>query len=97
MDCHSRVFGAMLIPLIVPPFALIGLAVVALAALVALAGAVLATPYLLVRSLRRRHAEPRRSTKASGPVASVIAQAGMATQQSGVAALATTTTTRGSR
>jgi membrane protein implicated in regulation of membrane protease activity len=83
--------GAVLLTLIAPPFALIGLAVVALAALaalIALAGAVLATPYLLVRSLRRRLAEPRRSTEGSGPVARVIAQAGRANQQSGVAALA---------
>jgi hypothetical protein len=76
------VLGAVLLPLIVPPFALIALVVVALAvlaALAALAGAVLASPYLLVRSLRRGHAERRRSTEASGPVASVIAQPGMAT------------------
>jgi uncharacterized membrane protein YccC len=57
------VLGLVLLLLIVPPFALIGLVVVALAALVALAGAVLATPYLLVRSLRRRLAEPGRSTE----------------------------------
>ena len=52
--------GTVLVLLIVPPFALIGLVVVALAvvaALVALAGAMLAMPYLLVRSLRRRLAE----------------------------------------
>ena len=52
--------GAVLVVLIIPPFALIGLAVVALAAvaaLVALAGAILATPYLLVRTVRRRLAE----------------------------------------
>jgi hypothetical protein len=48
-----------LLLLVVPPFALIGLAVVALAALaalVALAGAALAAPYLIVRSVRRRFA-----------------------------------------
>ena len=91
--------GTLLVLLIVPPFALIALAVVALAALaavVALAGAVLATPYLLAHLLRRRLAERRRST-APGPVARVIAQAGMATQQSGVAALAHPTTASGSR
>ena len=52
--------GTVLLLLIVPPFALIALAivaVVAVAALVALAGAVLATPYLLVRAVRRRLAE----------------------------------------
>jgi hypothetical protein len=49
--------GMVLLPLVVPSFALIGLVVIALAAvaaLVALAGAILAMPYLLVRSLRRR-------------------------------------------
>ena len=52
--------GAVLVLLIIPPFALIGLAVVAfaaVAAVVALAGAILATPYLLVRTVRRRLAE----------------------------------------
>jgi positive regulator of sigma E activity len=52
--------GTVLLLLIVPPLALIALAVVALAtaaALVALVGAVLATPYLLVRTVRRRLAE----------------------------------------
>jgi hypothetical protein len=94
------VLGAVLLPLIAPPFALIGLAVVALAALaalVALAGAVLAAPYVLVRFLRRHLAERRRSTEGSGPVARVIAQAGRATQQSGVAALANPTTARRSQ
>jgi hypothetical protein len=46
-----------LLPLVVPGFALIGLVVIALAAvaaLVALAGAIVAMPYLLVRSVRRR-------------------------------------------
>jgi membrane protein implicated in regulation of membrane protease activity len=92
--------GAVLLPLIVPPFALILLVVVALAALaalIALAGAVLATPYLLVRFLRRRLAEPRRSTEGSRPVARVIAQAGRATLQSGVVALANSTTARRSQ
>ena len=92
--------GTVLVLLIVPPFTLIALAVVALTALaagVALAGAVLATPYLLAHLLRRRLAERLWSTEASGPVARVIAQAGMATQQSGVAALANPTTPSGSR
>jgi hypothetical protein len=82
--------GAVLLLLIVPPFALIALAVVALvalAALLALAGAVLAAPYLLVRSLRQRHPERRRSPAGSGPLARVIAQAGRAGQRAGVAAL----------
>jgi uncharacterized SAM-binding protein YcdF (DUF218 family) len=85
------VLGAVLLPLIIGPFALIALMVVALtvlAAVVALAAAVLATPYLLVGSLRRRLAERRRSAEGSGPVARVMAETGRATQQSGVAALA---------
>jgi hypothetical protein len=91
--------GAVLLPLIVPPFVLIGLVVVALvvlAALVALVGAALTTPCLLVRALRQHLAERRRSTEGSGPVARVIAQAGRATQQSGVAALAQPSTVRSS-
>jgi positive regulator of sigma E activity len=54
------VVGAVLVLLIVPPFALIALAVVALAvaaALVALVGVILATPYLVVRTIRRRFAD----------------------------------------
>jgi hypothetical protein len=88
--------GAVLLLLIVGPFALIALMVVALvvlAALVALAGAVLATPYLLIRSLHRHLAEPRRSTEGSDPVARV----GRASQQSGVAALVNPTTARTSQ
>jgi hypothetical protein len=56
------IYGIVLLLLIVPEFALIAVLVVALAALaalVALAAAALATPYLLVRSLRRRLAQPR--------------------------------------
>jgi hypothetical protein len=76
--------GAALIFLIVPSFALIGLVVVALAvlvALVALAGALLASPYLLVRSLRRRHAERHQSTEGSVPIAPPIAEAAGATNR----------------
>ena len=61
--------GAVLLPLLVPPFALIAVVIVALAAaaaLVAVAGAVLASPYLLVRSLRRHVAERRPSIEISG-------------------------------
>lgn len=78
------VVGLVLVVLIVPPFALIGLAVVALAAvaaLVALAGAALATPYLLVRALRRRLAERHRSTEGPAPIATAIAQAAGATNR----------------
>jgi hypothetical protein len=67
--------GAVLLLLVVPPFALIGLAVLALAALaalVALAGAVLAAPYLIVRSVRRRFAERPRSTQGSEQIAPAI-------------------------
>ncbi len=86
--------GTVLIFLIVPPFAVIALVVVALAGVVALAavaGAMLAMPYRLVRSVRRRRAERRRSTEGSVPIASVIARVGRAAPQSGVAALVNTT------
>ncbi len=70
--------GMVLVLPLVPGFALIGLVVVALvavAALVALAGAVLAMPYLLVRTLRRRLAERHESTEGSVPIATAIARA----------------------
>jgi positive regulator of sigma E activity len=70
--------GTVLVFPLVPSFALIGLVVVALAAvaaLVALAGAVLAMPYLLVRSFRRRLAERHQSTEGSVPMATAIAGA----------------------
>jgi hypothetical protein len=76
--------GAVLLPLIVPPFALIGLVVVALAALaalVALGGAVLAMPYLLGRSLHRRLAEQHQSTEGTVPIATAIARAAGATNR----------------
>jgi hypothetical protein len=63
------VIGALLLLLIVPSFALIALAVVALGGLVALTGAVLALPYLLVRTVRRRLEERRRPTEGTGPIA----------------------------
>jgi positive regulator of sigma E activity len=56
----TAVLGAALLLLIVPPFALIAvalLAVAAVAALIALAAAIIASPYLLVRTVRRRLAE----------------------------------------
>ena len=74
--------GAVLVLPLVPSFALIGVVVVALAAvaaLVALAGAVLATPYLLARSVRRRLAERHQSTDGSAPIAAAIAHAAGAT------------------
>ena len=80
------VLGTVLILLIVPGFALIGLAVVALgavAALVALAGAVIAMPYLLVRSLvgasrsgtSQRKARRRSPPQSHGPQAPPTASA----------------------
>ena len=52
--------------LCVPPVAMVAVVVVLLAvvlALVALAGATLAAPYLLVRSVRRRHPREARSSQ----------------------------------
>jgi hypothetical protein len=69
------VLGGVLVLLIVPSFALIGLVVVALAAVAAvgaLVGAILATPYLLVRTVRRRLAERHESTTSPVPIATVV-------------------------
>jgi hypothetical protein len=58
------------------PFALLVTFVVVLvaaAALVALAGAILATPYLLMRHLRLRFAKRRRLSEVSAPIATVVA------------------------
>jgi hypothetical protein len=77
--------GMVVVLPLVPGFALIGLVVVALAAvaaLVALAAAVLATPYLLVRSIRRRLGERHGSTEGSVPIATAIALAGPTTAKS---------------
>lgn len=60
------VLGGMLV--LIGPFALIAVIVVAfavLAALVALVGVLLASPYLLVRSVHRRLAERRPATEAN--------------------------------
>jgi len=57
------------------PFALLVTFVLALAvaaALVALAGAILATPYLLVRHIRQRFATRRRVSEVSAPIATVV-------------------------
>jgi hypothetical protein len=92
--------GAVVVFLIVPPFALIGLMVVAMVALVALvvlAGAVLTTPYLLVRFLYRRFVERRHPTERTARIASAIAQTARATNRSGVAALTEPTTARSSQ
>jgi hypothetical protein len=77
--------GLVIVLPLVPGFALIALVVVALAAvaaLVVLAGAVLATPYLLVRTVRRRLAERHRSTEGSVPITTAIAVAGPTTARS---------------
>jgi hypothetical protein len=73
--------GAVVVLPLVPSFALIGVVIVALAALaalVALAGAILASPYLLVRTARRRLAERHGSTEGSAPIATTIAHAALA-------------------
>jgi hypothetical protein len=83
--------GALLLPVLVPSFALIALVVVAVAAfaaLVALAGAILATPYLVVRTVRRRIAERHGST---------VARAATAANRYGLTALAEPATARRSQ
>jgi hypothetical protein len=58
------------------PFALLVALVVALAAaaaVVALAGAILATPYLLIRHFRLRVAKRRHVSQALAPIATVVA------------------------
>jgi hypothetical protein len=68
--------GAVLVLPLVPSFALIALALVALAAVAALAAlavAVIATPYMLVRMLRRHLAAGQEPTEASLPVAPAVA------------------------
>jgi hypothetical protein len=70
--------GTVLVLPIVPSFAVILLLVVALAtlaALIALAGVIIASPYLLVRTLRRRLAERQGSTEGSVRIVPAIAQA----------------------
>jgi hypothetical protein len=83
------------------PFALLVtlvVAVAAAAALVTLAGAILATPYLLLRHLRVRLAERRHFSEGLAPIATaVIARTATATKQRGIAALAESTTARTSR
>jgi hypothetical protein len=82
------------------PFALVATFVVVLvaaAAVVALAGAILATPYLLVRHLRLRVAKRRHVSEAWAPIATVIAWTGRATKRPGIPALVESTTARSSR
>jgi hypothetical protein len=68
--------AVVLLPL-APAFAMIGLLVVALAAvaaLIALLGVILASPYLLARTVRRRLVERHRSTPRSAPIGAAIAE-----------------------
>ena len=71
--------------------------VVAAAALIALAGAILATPYLLIRHFRLRIAKRRQLSEGSAPIATVVARTRIATQRPGIAVLANSTTARASR
>jgi hypothetical protein len=73
--------GTLLVLPLAPPFALIALVLIALTAIVALAGGILVIPYLLVRSLRRHRVARRRSTEGSLPIGSVIAPRGRAAPQ----------------
>lgn len=58
------------------PFALVvalALALAAAAALVTVAGAILATPYLLIRHFRARVAKRRHVSEAPAPIATIVA------------------------
>jgi hypothetical protein len=78
------------------PFALVATLVVVLvaaAAVVTLAGAILVTPYLLIRHLaKRRHVLEGRAR-----IATLVARTGRATRRPGIPALAESTTARASR
>jgi hypothetical protein len=82
------------------PFALLVTLVVAFAAaaaLVALAGAILATPYLLIRHFRLRLAKRRDLSEGWAPTATVVALTGRATTRPGIPVLANSNTARASR
>jgi len=82
------------------PFALLVTLVAvfaAAAALVTLAGAILATPYLLIRHFHQRLAERRHLAEGSAPIATVVARTGSATKRPAIAAFAASTTARTSR
>jgi hypothetical protein len=82
------------------PFALLVTLVVvvlAAAALVALAGAILATPYLLVRHFRPRLAERRHLSEGSAPIAAVVMARSARAVRPAIATLAESTTARASR
>jgi hypothetical protein len=74
--------GLVVVLPIVPGLALIGLVIaagVAVAALVAVAGVIFATPYLLVRTVLRRLAERHQSAEGSAPITTAVARAATAT------------------
>jgi hypothetical protein len=78
------------------PFALVATFVVVLiaaAAVVALAGAILATPYLLIRHVATR----RHLSEAWAPIATAIAWTGRAAKRADIPALVQSTTARPSR
>jgi hypothetical protein len=82
------------------PFALLVALVVAFAAaaaLVTLAGAILATPYLLIRHFRLHPAKRHHVPEAWAPIATVVAWAGRAAKRPGIAALPGSMTARTSR
>jgi hypothetical protein len=82
------------------PFALVATLVVVLvaaAAIVALAGAILATPYLLIRHVRLRVAKRRHVAEVRAPIAALIARTGRAAKRPVIPALVKPTTARASR
>jgi hypothetical protein len=82
------------------PFALVATLVVVLvaaAAVVALAGAILATPYLLIRHVRLRVAKRRHVAEVRAPIAALIARTGRAAKRPVIPALVKPTTARASR
>jgi hypothetical protein len=82
------------------PFALVvAFAVVfaAAAAVVTLAGAVLATPYLLLRHFHPRLAKRRQVSEGWAPIGAIVARMRTVTARPGVPALVESTTARASR
>ena len=83
-----------------PAFAMIALLLLALAAaaaLIALAGAIIAVPFLVVRFLRLRLVEHGVGAEGPGPVAHVIEHTEVAIHQAGFAAVAHAAGARGSQ
>jgi hypothetical protein len=82
------------------PFALLVTLVAVLAAaaaLVTLAGAILASPYLLIRHFRLRLEKRRQFAEVSAPIVTAIARTGRATTPPAIAVLAESTTGRAAR